>query len=259
MRSSSAYSSNTPVVLQQARGKPCSQGTVPQYDGAVLPMWLTSIRAIPNAKRLPHSRPKTHPPRRMDVDDGNSPSALTGGKAPIWTNGRAASSLAGRARDGLVALEFQAAAFCARYGTSCALVLLLLCPGGALLVVAEADGVGHRGRRERRPRRGGVMQAAREGRRGRDVWSTRTGVSEGRRRAVERMDDSLPRDGRRRSYRGVPVTLAFHARPSLALPPATPHSFASAAITAFLLPTLDRRPPMHPHCTLTYGYPRCNL
>ena len=163
----------------------------------------------------------------------NSPGSLTGGKAPIRTNGRAASSLAGRARDGLVALEFEAAAFCARYGTSCALVLLLLCPGGALLVVAEADGVGHRGRRERRPRRGGVMQAAREGRRGRDGGSTRTGVSEGRRRAVGRMDDSLPRDGRRRSYRGVPVTLAFHARPSLALPPAAPPSFASAAIAAF--------------------------
>ena len=64
------------------------------------------------------------------------PRALAGGEGAIGADGGASSSFAGRTGDGLVALELETAAFCARYRTSCALEFLLLGLHRALLGLA---------------------------------------------------------------------------------------------------------------------------
>ena len=80
------------------------------------------------------------------------------------------------------------------------------------------------------PRRGGVMQAAHEGRRGRDGRQCEA-ISEERRRVVEQMNDSLPRDGGGRSYRGVPRHARFSRKSRFGSAAGHVLTFTSAAIT----------------------------
>ncbi len=86
---------------------------------------------------------------------GYAPRSLTRGQAAIGADGGTSSPLAGGTGDRLVAFELETAAFCARYGTPCALEFLLLRLDRALLVVLANRREGHGGGESQGTERGG--------------------------------------------------------------------------------------------------------